>query len=106
MKAAGFDRDRALKLYLWNMRMSASFYPLLASVEVCLRNLISKRLHQKFGDCWWENASFHDIIGTQGKGILLRARNDVQRRKRQVTSGRMTAELSFGFWSKMLLPKY
>jgi hypothetical protein len=49
---------------------------------------------------------FIDLLGKKGKGIVLRAAADIRKREKAPTSGRMTAELSFGFWTNMLLPKY
>jgi hypothetical protein len=106
LSAAGFDQDRALQLYAWNMRIAASFYPLLSSIEVCLRNQMEPRLSEVFGSAWWTNHEFIDLLGKKGKGIVLRAAADIEKRGKPPTSGRMTAELSFGFWTNMLLPKY
>jgi hypothetical protein len=104
--ACGHDPDRALRLYEWNMRIAASFYPLLSSVEICLRNQIEPRIRQVFEPVWWEDVRFHELLGNRGKGIVLRARGKICERQQEVTAGRMTAELSFGFWVNMLLEKY
>jgi Abi-like protein len=106
LKAAGFDRDRALALYAWNMKISASFLPLLSSVEICLRNLIVNRLVAAHGPDWWTDGTFVTLLGKRGKGIVKRAEKDITARGRVPDSGMMTAELSFGFWENMLLPKY
>jgi hypothetical protein len=45
-------------------------------------------------------------MGKTGKRIVYRAAADLKERGKTPTSGRMTAELSFGFWTKMFLPKY
>ncbi|MBC6436697.1 MAG: Abi family protein [Rhodobacteraceae bacterium] len=110
LKASGFDMDRALRLYAWNMRISASFFPLLCCIEVCLRNRIAPRLVDRFGQGWWNNEELHTIMGGKGKGTVLRTAKSINERGTQrgttPTSGRMTAELNFGFWVGMLLPKY
>lgn len=105
-KAVGHDVDRALALYAWNMKLSASFMPLLGSAEICLRNLTMPRITAVFGPQWWDSNGFFDILGSRGKGIVKRAGNKIIASGNQVDSGRMTAELSFGFWQNMLLPKY
>jgi len=106
LEASGFDQGRALRLYGWNMRISASFYPLLSSIEVCLRNRMEKRLCEVFREEWWTDQGFIELLGKKGKPIVLRAASDIEKRGKTPTSGRMTAELSFGFWTNMLLPKY
>lgn len=105
-KAVGHDLDRALALYAWNMKLSASFMPLLGSAEICLRNLAMSRMTTVFGPQWWQSNAFLDILGTKGKGIVKRAEKKITTSGNPVDSGRMTAELTFGFWQNMLLPKY
>ena len=106
LEPVGFDIDRAVALYAWNMRIAASFYPLLSAVEICLRNRIQPKIAATFGQNWWLDQELQQIMGGKGKGIMLRAARDITKRGLNVTAGRMTAELSFGFWSNMLLPKY
>lgn len=57
-----------------------------------------------YGDQWWENEDFLDQI-RNGKRIVRTAR-DKLRTRGVVTSGGMTAELNFGFWVNMLLPRH
>lgn len=46
----GNDRDRALELYEWNLRTSASLYTGLAIVEVALRNAMDPHI-ARFNEC-------------------------------------------------------
>lgn len=105
-QAAAFDVDRALRLYVWNMKLSAAFLPLLCSAEICLRNLVSARLAAAFEPVWWRDPAFLLLLGGKGKGIVKRAEGKIIKHGNVVTSGRITAELSFGFWEGMLLEKY
>lgn len=104
MTAAGGDAEFALELYGWNIQISEAFFPLLSAAEVCLRNTVSARLIEKYGHKWWNDAQFHSVIGPKGKVITLRARQNLSR-SGAVTSGRMIAELTFGFWVQMLRPQ-
>lgn len=104
--AVGHHDKAAIDLYAWSLRLSESFYPLLSVTEVALRNAIANRIRAIHGDTWWENAEFHDNIGNQAKGNVLKARNARFEEKGRVTHGCMVAELTFGFWTKMLLPKH
>lgn len=99
--AAGGDEEFALALYGWNIQISEAFFPVLSAAEVCLRNTVSSRLIQAYNHQWWNNEQFHLQIGNAGKGIVLRARRKLTR-SGPVTSGRMIAELTFGFWVTML----
>ena len=102
--ASGHDTKRALDLYGWNIQISEAFFPVLGASEVCLRNTISARLLALYGPTWWDDAGFLNQI-TNGKRIVKTAR-DKLKSNGPVTSGGMTAELNFGFWAKMLLPKH
>lgn len=104
--AAGFSEELAMALYAWNMKLSASFMPLFCSAEVCLRNRVEPRLADVFGPIWWEDSDLHEQLGGSGWRVVQDARRAIQRLGVPVTRGRMTAELSFGFWENMLLPKY
>jgi hypothetical protein len=101
MTAAGGDAEFALELYGWNIQISEAFFPILSAAEVCLRNTVSARVINEYGYQWWENVQFHSLIGPTGKGIVLRARKKLSK-EGVVTSGRMIAELTFGFWVQML----
>lgn len=104
LTAAGYDTQRALDLYGWNIQISEAFFPVLSASEVCLRNTVSARLLVLYGPNWWNDSSFLTQI-RNGKRIVKTAR-DKLKTKGPVTSGRMTAELNFGFWSNMLLPRH
>ena len=103
--AAGYDVDRALALYGWNIQLSEAFFPVLGAAEVCLRNTVAVRIEALYGTAWWNDAAFHTQITNSGKRIVLTARDKLAR-SGQLTSGRITAELNFGFWVKMLLPRH
>ena len=104
LKASGYDEKRALELYGWNIKISESFYPLLSAVEVSLRNTISSKIIALYGEEWWDDEDYLGQI-REGKRIIKAARGKL-RKKGRVTSGGMVAELNFGFWTKMLLPRH
>lgn len=93
-------------MYLWNLELCAAFHPLTAMGEVAFRNRVESQLLTIFGARWWDHRELHGLLGSKGKGILLRAAAAVRDRGRTPVSGRVTAELSLGFWVNMLLPKY
>ncbi len=106
LTAAAFDPDRTLALYAWNMKIGAAFFPLFSAAEVALRNRVSARLCDVFGAVWWTHPVFTELLGSKGKGIVLRAVRQLDQQGLPIDSGRVTASLSFGFWENMLLPKY
>lgn len=104
LRAAGHNQQRALDLYGWNIQISEAFVPVLSASEVSLRNTIAAQLDLLYGAMWWDEPAFTTQIGN-GKRIVKTAR-DKLKKKGAVTSGRMTAELNFGFWVRMLLPRH
>src|SRR5687768_13055185 len=48
-KACAGDVDAALKLYWWNLEVSAGFYAPLHCLEIGLRNALHAELAQRFG---------------------------------------------------------
>lgn len=105
LKAAGYDQSRALALYGWNIQVSEAFFPVLGASEVCLRNIISAKLVALYGQTWWDDPVFLAQIRKNGTRIVKTAR-DKLKTQGAVTTGGMTAELNFGFWVNMLLPRH
>ncbi|MEM8523953.1 MAG: hypothetical protein AAGG68_04890 [Bacteroidota bacterium] len=55
LKVCNEDVNKGLEFYQLNMRLGASFFPLLSLLEVSLRNAIDKRLIDYFGKYYWWN---------------------------------------------------
>jgi hypothetical protein len=116
--ATGNSSKRAVKLYKANLRITQSFHPLLGVFEVVLRNRINDILTAHFTDPDW-------IINQKGgfmsdpslsyihKKTGLRKTNDflkreilkVEKRLRKnaipITSGKVIAEQTLGFWTDL-----
>ncbi len=105
-KAAGQNLDRALKLYAWNLNIGAAFLPLFCAVEVSLRNLTVKRLTEVYAETWWKAVALLGLLEKEGGSIVRKAEKTIRQKNQDPDSGRMTAELGFGFWENMLLEKY
>jgi hypothetical protein len=103
LELAEKDRVYAIRLYEWNARVSESLYSLLQGLEVTLRNKINQVLSQAFGqEYWW------DVCGLQQKQIdeVHKAIERILDDGRDVTSGRIVAELMFGFWVSLFGTDY
>jgi hypothetical protein len=100
LQAAGNDRAAALRLYHWNLMVSAAFIVPLQVCEVAARNGVVEVLEKVHGANWpWSNGFIRS---------LPRARQgyDPERDLREVasrmpTSGKVVAELKFAFWEKL-----
>jgi len=102
LKHHGNDFEKALIHYKSNILISESFYPLLSILEVGLRNSIDYQLTKRFNDKnWFENIEFVRIASRFQIDRISDARTNIQSEKKEITSGRIISELSFGFWTSL-----
>lgn len=108
LPAAGGDRHRALRLYIWNVRLCEAFYLPCQIAEVSIRNSISRALasHYKTNQ-WYVKGGFRCLLPPR----LANELNDVIADKQRDHGARMThdhiiAGLSFGFWSQTLTKNF
>jgi len=96
------DKEKALVYYLLNIEISKSFYPLLSTVEIILRNAIHNSCSTHFGtDKWFLNSgipSIDDRIEKASKKIISR--------KQEPTPDLLVAELTLGFWTSLFHKRY
>lgn len=109
---------KAIKLYKSNLRVSQAFHPLLGVFEVVLRNSLNDILTSHFADKNWiinqKNGFMSDSsLSYVFKKTRKRKTNDFLKRevtkaeKRlvkscvQITSGKIIAEQTLGFWTAL-----
>lgn len=92
----GGDRDRAVALYLWNIALCESLYPLLNLSEITLRNRFHQVLSQHFQRQDWYDDAWLD---QRDASKVLEAKQKIARHRLSPTPGRVVAELTFGFWA-------
>ncbi len=99
--------ENAVAHYKANIEISESFYPMLSVLEIALRNNLDFQLKRKFkDDNWFENSEFIKIVNRFQIDRVSEARNKILREKKAITTGRIIAELSFGFWTSLLDSKF
>jgi len=99
--------DKAVDHYKANIQISESFYPLLAILEIGLRNNINYQLVRRFNDVnWFENTDFIKIVSRFQIDRVSEARSNILREKKTITPGRIVSELSFGFWTSLFDSKF
>jgi hypothetical protein len=103
---AGYDRIRALKLYMWNAQIGEAFHIPIQSLEVALRNRINAALTNQFGNEWWKAPEFLAIADEERKIDLSQVLKRIQNRKIELCTDQVVAGLSFGFWVGMLHGRY
>jgi hypothetical protein len=97
------DLDVAVN-YFWNIALCEALYPTLNALEVSLRNSVHAAASAIYGTPYWFDQA-NVLILDQPKAIR-EARRELEKRGKQATSGRIIAELSFGFWTYLLGRRY
>ncbi|PWD97497.1 Abi family protein [Marinilabilia rubra] len=107
VKHHGGDFENAVKHYKSNIKISEAFYPLLSILEVGLRNNIHGQLERRFNDKnWFENPEFIKLVTRFQVDKITEARNAILREKKEISTGKIISELSFGFWTSLLDSKF
>lgn len=100
LTAAGGDTSVAMRLYWWNVAVSATLYGPLHCLEVTLRNALHDeltRFHRR--PDWWSCAP----LSRNGLRLVDGAREKCERNAVAPASvDSIVAELSFGFWISLV----
>lgn len=107
--AASGDKRKAIKAYKLNLELAQSFHPLLGILEVVLRNHINQQLSNYFHDNNWiinEKSGFMSSRSLRGtnfflKGGITKAEKRLRKNRVTITSGKIIAEQTFGFWTAL-----
>lgn len=85
-----------------NTKISESFYPLLANLEIALRNSIHESFSIRFGtENWFEQLEFKDL-----EDQVKIAKSKIAKNRQQLSSDKIIAELTFGFWTSLFNKQY
>jgi hypothetical protein len=108
LTAAAGNAKKALSLYRWNAFLSHSLYWPSQTLEVAIRNSISKVLISRYGPAWHNSANFARQLSREDMA-KLEATFERQRRERgarNLSVDIVVADLPFGFWTSMLSTRY
>ena len=100
LHASRGDREKAIRLHVWNTGVSAAFYGPLQALEVALRNAMHRRLADQYGDAWYDNGKAGLDRGALDR--IVGARTELARDRHRDDPHRVVAALSFGFWISLL----
>lgn len=102
------DQTSALRLYIWNAKISQAFYLPLQIWEICLRNRVNDFLCWKYGNSWPydERNAVRQMKSPAQRS--LRDAIDKQSRARgaRPSTDSIVADLSAGFWVQFLSQGY
>jgi hypothetical protein len=89
--------DKALELYVWNGQLGAALLTPISVCEVVIRNAVDDALSALHGTSWPWAQGFYLSLSTHARSTLVDARN----KQSSTSTGKVIAELSFGFWENM-----
>jgi hypothetical protein len=91
--------------YLLNLALCESLYSPLQLCEVALRNSLHAHLSARCGrPDWYDSAGFS--LTPWAVEEVAKAKAKITKSNREVTSGRVVAELHFGFWTSLFEAHY
>jgi Abi-like protein len=102
------DARKALFLYRWNSFLSQSLYWPSQTLEVAVRNSISRVLADRYGSAWHRSGKFFRQLGREDQAKLQETHDRQQRERdtRNLSADMIIADLPFGFWTSMLSARY
>ena len=100
------DESRAVKHYQSNIKLTEAFYTSLSVLEVALRNALSRELKTMTDrDDWY--VIFANTPGlTNLNKYITQATKQIAGRHEQITTSKIIAELTLGFWVSLLNAEY
>lgn len=109
LTATANSKSKAQKLYRINLRVAQSFYPILNLFEIFFRNIVNYQVSSHFTNPNWiiaEKNGFMNHSSLNRSKFFLRnsvnkAEKKIKRKGGIVTSGKIIAEQSLGFWTSM-----
>jgi len=100
------NEQKAILHYQINIEVSESFYPVLSMLEVALRNSLNRELIEFFGTEDW----YLQIGSTTGSrnlnNVINTAKRQIAKRNETLAASKIIAELTLGFWVKLLNAEY
>ena len=101
------NSDLILRRYIYNIQIAESFYPLLAALEISLRNRLYMAIINLKGENWLLNEiTSSNILLVNERKILLDVYNKIKRKYTNISETSIIAELTFGFWINLCKKAY
>ena len=106
LKACHNDAHLAIRLYAWNIEVSAALWGGFSVLEICLRNAIHRQLTILTSREDWWNAPTITLHHEQAD-MITKAETFVRSSKGPGYSANdVVAELTLGFWTSLLANRY
>lgn len=108
VQGANGDRQLAVELYCWNLRISKSLQIFLHYWEICLRNRLNEYYTNKYGTSWpYDRLFLRNLVDNDYYKVM----DAIDRQKKsygrlQVPASHIVSDLSAGFWVSQLSSAY
>ena len=100
------DEEKALEHYKINVELSQSFYSVLSMFEVALRNSLNRELTAHFKTSEWYLEIKKDNEFRKLSPTIAIAISHIEKRNEKITGHKVVAELTLGFWVRLLNAEY
>lgn len=100
------DEEKAIRHYKSNIEISESFYSILSMFEVSLRNSLNRELTDYFGTTDWYLRIYSENGLRNLRSSINIAERHIINRNEAVTANKVIAELTLGFWVRLLNAEY
>lgn len=102
LQASDDRTPAALKLYHWNLEISAAFMVPLQVCEVAVRNGVAEVIERVHGPEWPWSSGFIRSLPVPKKRHHYSPQSNLRAvASQQPTAGKVVAELNFAFWEKI-----
>lgn len=98
-----------LARYIFNIKISETFYPVLSALEIALRNNIYNAVCNIKGKNWLMNEIHsQSILSVNERNLLIESYNKLSKKHygKTITESGLVAELTFGFWVNLCKKSY
>lgn len=98
-----------LARYIFNIKISETFYPILSALEIALRNNIYNSVCNIKGENWLINEiNSQSILSINERNLLIESYNKLSKKHygKTITESGLIAELTFGFWVNLCKKSY
>lgn len=112
LEAYGNDNNEILlDKYIYNIRLSEAFYPILSILEVTLRNRICNAIEKLVCKNWLiKELDKQNLLANKEYQKLLESADKIRKSNKTITNDRLIAEMTLGFWihlcNKSYKPKF
>jgi hypothetical protein len=99
-----FSKYNSVDEYQENIILSNQFYIPLSILEVSLRNAINSQFILFYGKNWILNEA--QFLQSDALAKIAHAKTKLKNKQEHITNEKLTAELTFGFWTSLFQKPY